>query len=116
MRERRSAPVMPQMRAPPPARPRAQPARRVAAPPPGNHDAVVAARGPDRFETWRPWLGDEDRAAFPQLRRRGPLALINLCSARPTALHLAQGALDEAQMERLPGILRETGEAGLFRV
>jgi 3',5'-cyclic AMP phosphodiesterase CpdA len=83
---------------------------------PGNHDALVVARGGDRFEPWRPWLGDDDSAQFPQARRRGPLAIINLCSARPTALHLAQGALDERQLQRLPPLLRQARAAGLFRV
>jgi 3',5'-cyclic AMP phosphodiesterase CpdA len=83
---------------------------------PGNHDALVGAHGAARFEPWRPWLGDGDSEGFPHLRRRGPLAIINLCSATPTALHLAQGALDAIQLARLPRLLREAGAAGLFRV
>jgi 3',5'-cyclic AMP phosphodiesterase CpdA len=82
---------------------------------PGNHDALVGAGVADRFATWRPWLGDEE-AAFPHLRRRGPVAIINLCSARPTALHLAQGEVGLEQLARLPGLLRAAGAAGLFRV
>jgi 3',5'-cyclic AMP phosphodiesterase CpdA len=89
---------------------------------PGNHDALVAARG-DPLAAWRAWFGDEGAegpgdgtaAAFPSLRRRGPVAVINLCSARPTALHLAQGVLGEVQLARLPAVLREAREANLFR-
>jgi 3',5'-cyclic AMP phosphodiesterase CpdA len=81
---------------------------------PGNHDALVAARG-DPFAVWRPWLGDDDDG-FPQVRRRGPVAIVNLCSGHPTALHLAQGVLDAGQLSRLPRVLQSTEEAGLFRV
>lgn len=83
---------------------------------PGNHDALAGAGGPERFAEWRPWLGDAGELAFPQVRLRGPVALVNLCSATPTALHLAQGVLDPAQLERLPQILRRLGAEGLFRV
>lgn len=83
---------------------------------PGNHDALVGAPDNDRFAAWEPWLGDEGGVAFPKIRRRGPVALINLCSATPTAFHLAQGALGREQLEPLDGLLREAREAGLFRV
>ncbi|CAN7216883.1 metallophosphoesterase [Phenylobacterium sp. LjRoot225] len=83
---------------------------------PGNHDALAGPGGHERFAEWGPWLGDEAAIAFPHVRRRGLAALINLCSAAPTAPHLAQGVLDPVQLARLPGILRELGEAGLFRV
>ena len=83
---------------------------------PGNHDALAGAGGPERFAEWRPWLGDEAAVDFPQVRVRGPVALVNLCSAAPTALHLAQGVLDRGQLQRLPAILRRLGGEGLFRV
>lgn len=83
---------------------------------PGNHDALVRAPGDDPFAAWREWLGDDPAEAFPKLRVRGEVALINLCSAVPTALHLAQGRLGAAQIERLTQVLREQGEAGRFRL
>lgn len=83
---------------------------------PGNHDALVDRAGHARFGEWRPWLGDEGDEVFPSLRRRGPVALINLCSAAPTGLHSAQGVLDAPQLERLPALLRRAGEEGRFRV
>jgi len=83
---------------------------------PGNHDALVGRSDADRFAVWRPWLGDADADGFPMLRRRGPAALINLCSAAPTGLHSAEGVLDPAQLERLPALLRRTREEGRFRV
>jgi len=83
---------------------------------PGNHDALAGASGPERFAAWRPWLADDAGAAFPSLRRRGRVALINLSSAAPTALHLAQGLLDAPQLQRLGPLLRGLGEEGLFRI
>lgn len=83
---------------------------------PGNHDALVRSRGDDPFAAWRDWLGDDAAQAFPKVRVRGDVALINLCSAVPTALHLAQGRLGEAQIARLAEVLREEGEAGRFRL
>lgn len=83
---------------------------------PGNHDALVGPAGMDRFAAWRPWLGDEQAGDFPMLRRRGPAALVNLCSAAPTRIHSAEGVLDPAQLERLPALLRRAGEEGRFRV
>lgn len=47
---------------------------------------------------------------------RGPVALVNLSSATPTALHLAQGTLGAAQIERARTLLREAGERGLYRI
>jgi 3',5'-cyclic AMP phosphodiesterase CpdA len=82
---------------------------------PGNHDALSAAGAPRGFGPWKPWLGD-DGDGFPYLRVRGPVALVNLSSAIPTALHLAQGTLGAAQIERARALLRETGERGLYRV
>ncbi|MDB5446500.1 MAG: hypothetical protein JWQ97_1817, partial [Phenylobacterium sp.] len=83
---------------------------------PGNHDALAGAAGEARFAPWRPWLGDGEATSFPQIRRRGPVALVNLCSAAPTALHLAQGVLGAAQLARLPQVLRTLAAEGLFRV
>lgn len=83
---------------------------------PGNHDALSAAGAPAAFGPWRPWLGDDLDPDFPHLRVRGPVALVNLSSALPTALHLAQGTLGAAQIARARAVLKETGDAGLYRV
>ena len=83
---------------------------------PGNHDALAGQGGPDRFAAWRPWLGDDGGGEFPMVRRRGPAALVNLCSAAPTGLHSAEGVLEAAQFERLPGLLRRLREEGRFRI
>ncbi len=83
---------------------------------PGNHDALSARGAPRDFAPWRPWLSDGDGASFPHLRVRGPVALINLSSAVPTALHLAQGRLGDAQIAAAKGLLRDAGDQGLCRV
>lgn len=83
---------------------------------PGNHDALAGQGGAERFATWAPWLGDADETRFPQVRRRGPVAIFNLCSAVRTAPHLATGRLGEAQLQRLDALLGDSAYAGLFRV
>jgi 3',5'-cyclic AMP phosphodiesterase CpdA len=82
---------------------------------PGNHDALSSHGVPEAFGPWRPWLGDEGDE-FPYLRVRGPVALINLSSAVPTALHLAQGKLGASQIAAARALLRETAERGLYRI
>jgi len=83
---------------------------------PGNHDALVGETDQTRFAPWTAWLGDDEDAAFPQVRLRGPVAIINLCSALPTALHLATGRLGEQQLERLDALLAAPDLADRFKV
>lgn len=83
---------------------------------PGNHDALVGAHGAERFAAWAPWLGDEAEAVFPTVRRRGEVAVVNLCSAIATAPHLAQGELGAAQLARLRDVLAKLKAEGLCRV
>ncbi len=83
---------------------------------PGNHDALVGARDHARFAPWREWLGDDAEIAFPAVRERGPLALINLCSATPTAPWLATGRLGGDQLDRLAATLEALRRRDLFRV
>lgn len=83
---------------------------------PGNHDALTGSFGAGRFAPWAPWLGDTNELRFPMVRKRGPVAIVNLCSALPTALHKAQGRVGEDQAGRLADELRRAGEDGMFRV
>jgi len=53
---------------------------------------------------------------FPYLRTRGPLALIGLSSAVPSAPFMATGRLGAEQLRRLPALLDRSREEGLFRV
>jgi 3',5'-cyclic AMP phosphodiesterase CpdA len=85
---------------------------------PGNHDVYV--RGAARFPQlhWSDYMRGDDAAgtAFPFVRRRGPLALIGLSTAVPTAPFMATGHLGIEQIARLAQALDDCGRNGLFRV
>jgi 3',5'-cyclic AMP phosphodiesterase CpdA len=87
---------------------------------PGNHDAYVRATQHRFAETWASYVaGDEplDRSAvFPALRRRGPLALISMSSAVPTAPLMATGRLGRSQLEALARTLAGLSSERAFRV
>lgn len=83
---------------------------------PGNHDALVHSPRSDRFSTWSDWLGDGETGDFPRLRLRDGVAIINLCSAVPTAPHLATGQLGDAQLARLEALLIDLADRDLVRV
>src|SRR6202051_1647900 len=85
---------------------------------PGNHDAYVRATQHHFAEAWGSYLGGDDAtaAAFPSVRRRGPLALISLSSAVPTPPLMATGTLGQAQLEALGRILAVLSAAQAFRV
>jgi 3',5'-cyclic AMP phosphodiesterase CpdA len=85
---------------------------------PGNHDAYVRATRHRFVESFGEYLrGDEPVAqAFPFLRRRGPLALIGLSSAVPTAPLMATGTLGRGQLEALERILITLSTEQVFRV
>jgi 3',5'-cyclic AMP phosphodiesterase CpdA len=82
---------------------------------PGNHDALVDQGLAGRLSGLRPWFGDEGEG-FPYVRRRGPAAIVNLSTARPTAMALATGALGPEQLGRLARILEANRQAGLARI
>src|SRR3984957_16768312 len=69
---------------------------------PGNHDAYVRATHHRFAEPFGHYLDGDDApdagAAFPFLRRRGPLALIGVSSAVPTPPLMATGWLGRAQL------------------
>jgi 3',5'-cyclic AMP phosphodiesterase CpdA len=86
---------------------------------PGNHDAYVRATS-HRFgqvfaDYFRADAGQGD-AKFPTLRRRGPLALVSLSTAVPTAPLYATGTLGRAQLGALAGLLEQISTEPLFRV
>lgn len=89
---------------------------------PGNHDAYVPGALDKVCKAWGGWMtGDGanhpmDRNGFPFLRRRGPVALIGVSSARASAPFMASGFFPAGQAERMARFLDETGREGLFRV
>lgn len=83
---------------------------------PGNHDALVMEGLAQRFAMLAPWFGDGAEPAFPHVRRRGEVAIVNLCTAFPTAPLLASGLLGGAQLAALAQILADLQREGLFRI
>jgi 3',5'-cyclic AMP phosphodiesterase CpdA len=88
---------------------------------PGNHDAYVRATQHHFAKTFGDFMRGDDGVAgdavhIPFLRRRGPLALIGVSSAVPTAPLMATGRLGKAQLDALDRMLGELSNAPLFRV
>jgi 3',5'-cyclic AMP phosphodiesterase CpdA len=81
---------------------------------PGNHDAYVRSGIGYSQLHWDAYMRGDDGGSFPFLRRRGPLALIGLSSAVPTAPFMATGQLGAEQTTRLGELLERC--AGSFRV
>ncbi len=97
---------------------------------PGNHDAYVWPPAGERegWERWAPWMASDASAtstgrlsaalrdSFPIVRRRGPLAIVGLCSALPTSLFEAHGRVGESQLVTLAERLESLASEGLCRV
>ncbi|MBB5348696.1 metallophosphoesterase [Desulfoprunum benzoelyticum] len=95
---------------------------------PGNHDQYVRTAWRQSFAWWLPYMqGDlpvpQPTAAepdlgevFPVLRIRRHVAVIGTSSARPSALHLATGAIGEEQLAKLETMLRQLHGQPLFRI
>ena len=85
---------------------------------PGNHDAYVRKASARLASAFAPYTTGDDgvAAVFPFVRRRGPVALIGLCSGVPRAPFVASGRLGAEQCAALAGALRRAREEGLMRV
>jgi 3',5'-cyclic AMP phosphodiesterase CpdA len=83
---------------------------------PGNHDAYVRSGIGYSQLHWDAYMRGDDGGSFPFLRRRGPLALIGLSSAVPTAPLMATGRLGPDQLQGLAALLGRCANEGLFRV
>jgi len=86
---------------------------------PGNHDCLVVddwSATVGRWERFQRPTGAAGAGQFPTLDRVGPVAMIGLNSAAPSAPLLADGRVGAAQRARLAAVLQETGAAGLFRL
>ncbi len=84
---------------------------------PGNHDAYVAEARGGPAQYWGDYMRGDDGApdgTFPFVRRRGPVALIALCSAVPTGPFMATGELGQTQLSGLAEALEAT--RGAFRI
>ncbi len=90
---------------------------------PGNHEAYAGHDWSKNLISWAPYLLSDSKPEntklktfSPALRIRGQIALIGLCSARPSLPFFAIGSLGKKQLQLLAKLLKETGEAGLMRV
>lgn len=84
---------------------------------PGNHDAYTRNAGPRFDATFGDYMrSDTGATGFPYLQWRGPLALIGLSTAVPTAPFMATGTLGQPQIDALDRMLEHLSGAGLFRV
>jgi len=93
---------------------------------PGNHDVYMPGSFEELVRDWGAYMqGDSSPAnapdgpaavTFPFVRRRGPIAIVGVSSAVPTAPMFATGYVGREQSERLTETLRTLGEERLFRV
>ena len=85
---------------------------------PGNHDAYVPGTRNMFLRAWADYLTADGASTvtFPFVRRRGPLALIGVSTAVPTAPLLATGKLGHQQLGALAAVLSELARENLFRV
>ncbi len=88
---------------------------------PGNHDAYVPGALTRALAAWQPFmLGDEgvhaQRARFPYLRVRGPVALIGCSTAHATPPFSANGTFGPRQARATAALLRQAHKDGLCRV
>lgn len=94
---------------------------------PGNHDAYIRRASGWAAQHWGEFMrGDtlpktgvnalSHGAAFPFVRRRGPVALIGLTTSLPTGPFMATGMLGGEQIARLAEILLTLAHEPLFRV
>ncbi len=85
---------------------------------PGNHDAYVSATRHRFGETFLNYIAGDDAGGsfFPAVRRRGPIALISLSTAVPTAPLMATGTLGRDQLASLDRVLSQLATEDVFRV
>ncbi len=88
---------------------------------PGNHDAYVPGTVPELKQAWGDYMRGDDAPRnqeidFPFVRRRGPLTLIGVSSAVPTAPFMATGTVGGVQLRALENILQELRNEKTFRV
>lgn len=94
---------------------------------PGNHDTYVKTEWRQTMGLWTDYmLSDNGRkddhgvestdSLFPCLRVRGCVAIIGVCTARPSAPHLAVGSVGVSQMQKLATILSQTARKRFYRV
>lgn len=83
---------------------------------PGNHDYYVRRMRDAPVAYWGDFMSGDGGESFPFLRRRGPLAVIGVSSAVPTAPFMATGKVGIKQLHGLRSLLESLQGDDLFRV
>ena len=94
---------------------------------PGNHDAYVRTEWIQTLAHWTDYMLSDNAPApsgpspgiysiFPSWRVRGPVALIGVCTALPSAPYLAVGSIGWDQLQKLEKIMDQATRQKLFRV
>ena len=93
---------------------------------PGNHDAFLHDSVTRIWQHWAGYVSSDEAArlahdavpdqGFPTLRIRNGMALVGVCSARPSTLGLARGKVGSEQLLRLEWLLDTLRERDLCRV
>jgi len=94
---------------------------------PGNHDMYVKTIWHQSFALWLDYMFSDRKdippgsvtsldEVFPTLRVRNRIALIGICTARPSAPHLATGSIGAEQFKKLEIILKQLSGQHLFRI
>jgi 3',5'-cyclic AMP phosphodiesterase CpdA len=92
---------------------------------PGNHDAYAGVPRDGGWQYWSDYLASDRPTAplhgvaddaFPSVRVRGELALVGVCTARPTPPFSATGRVGAKQLARLEETLARLGAERLCRV
>jgi 3',5'-cyclic AMP phosphodiesterase CpdA len=85
---------------------------------PGNHDAYVPGSLEGLLGECAAWTAGDDGqdSVFPYLRRRGPVAIVGMSSAIPTAPFVATGRLGRKQIAAAETLLAALAAEGCFRL
>ncbi len=94
---------------------------------PGNHDAYVRTEWMQTHAHWADYMLSDKAPAlpdtsagvyniFPSWRIRGPVALIGVCTAHPSAPYLAVGTIGSDQLQTLEKTMDQATRRKLFRV
>ncbi len=86
---------------------------------PGNHDIYSKRGAAAALAAWGAYMGArqaDDPVVFPYVKFAGPVALIGLNSAIPTAPLVAHGRLGKDQLDKLAGLLDRLRHDGFFRL
>ena len=94
---------------------------------PGNHDTYVHTDWHKTMAYWTDYMlsdtprddnhnGENMARIFPCLRIRDRVAIIGVCTAQPSAPHLAVGSIGALQLHRLEKILSQTARQKYFRI